>query len=220
MLEDRPAEETHAVLLDAIEDAARRGGQLTTVLLAHSGDVAGMETIDISNHLLVLAPMIRALAGRHVDVKFELSSRPTPARLSPGLFEAVILELVANARSALHKPGRIIIRTRRMGAQVVVIIADNGVGCEPGEPSDSILSSVSTGANGTGLGRVRRFAKLSHGVFRLRSRPGRGSCALIRLPAVLKMAVDRCCCLPAAQPASKEEYQHEKRQPITARRHG
>ncbi|KQX23288.1 MULTISPECIES: ATP-binding protein [unclassified Sphingomonas] len=190
MLADGPAGAQRATLLAAIEDAAQRGGQLTSNLLARASEIDLPTLFDIGNRLLAMAPMIRAIAGHNATVRFDLTRARPLVKLVPALFEAAILELVANASAALLPPGRIVVRLRLEGKRVRVTIADDGVGMDAEGARLAFAGHRHAAARGTGLGRVRHFARTSHGAMRLRSRAGRGTVVALTLPMALDPTVD------------------------------
>ena len=196
MLDDRPSDDRRKSLLDAIEGAALRGGQLATDLLIESSTAVTTRLVDVSNRLLALVPLVRAMAGARADVSFDLSRLPTIARTSPKLFEAAILELIANASAVLRRRGHIHVRTRRVGNRIHILVADDGPGMSPEHVKRALAHDCRTGANGIGLGRVRHFAATTHGALRMRSRIGRGTVVSLNLPMVLHLAVDE----PASSP--------------------
>jgi signal transduction histidine kinase len=200
-------------LLDAIEGAATRGGLLTTQLL---GSVGSAETVfDIVHHLRALKPMLRAIAGSRIKVRFDLMSHPSPVKIDPEALEAAVLELVTNARAACDTSGTIVIRTRPIRERLWLCVADDGCGMDKAKLAHC-LADKAPGAHGTGVGRVRQFARAAHGSFHVRSRKGHGTVVCLNLPTVAPAAVDE----PAVPherllPPSKET-DHEDRQPIAA----
>ena len=88
------------------------------------------------------------------------------AELSPGTALAlyrVAQEALGNA--AKHAaPTRVEVRLARIGGDVVLTVADDGRGCEPGTAED-----------GLGLVNMRERARQLGGTFELDSRPGRGA---------------------------------------------
>ena len=92
MLEDGPAGARRDTLLAAIEDAAQRGGQLTSKLLAPEAASDAPASFDLSHRLVMMVPMIRAIAGHAAEVRFDLPKARALVKLVPALFEAAILE--------------------------------------------------------------------------------------------------------------------------------
>ncbi|PTQ11592.1 hypothetical protein CLG96_09190 [Sphingomonas oleivorans] len=217
MLEDDPTTERRMLLLEAIEDAAMRGGRLTTDLLALSDPGDPIETLDLNGRLRQLEPLLCALGGPTAAVRIDLCREPLPVRTNAAGFEAVMLELVANARAALTTPGRILIRTRRRNGNAAIIVADTGCGMPPQilERALSQITIASAAGNGTGLGRVRHYVHTTGGLLRIRSRTGRGTVVSIRLPAQEGTASKPTAEATHRGASSPKEKEHEKRRSIT-----
>lgn len=202
LLDDSPAADRRTLLLDAIEDAALRGGRLTTDLLAAPAHVRTLNVLDLNHHLLSLEPLMRALAGRHAELRLTRCGQPLPAKLDFSDLDSAILELVANASAALAEPGRIIIRTKRVGSRLWLLVADTGRGMSLPELKLAQHGFKAAAATGTGLGRVQHFAQLAHGRLRLRSREQRGTVAVLILPLVLKLASRESAAMPSHRTGS------------------
>lgn len=95
-----------------------------------------------------------------------------------------LLNLIENALQASPDEPRLKIHLYARGALMHVSVSDSGVGIDAvtlarlGEPF------FTTKATGTGLGLavVKSIARAHSGTLALRSRPGRGTCATLRLP--------------------------------------
>jgi signal transduction histidine kinase len=181
LLDEAPGDDRRKTLLEAIESAARRGGQLTTDLLSAPESLNRPEHTDVGHFLLQLAPMMRALAGTRADVALDLTHETIVASICPKMFEAAILELIANAAAGMRADGRIVVRTRKVGERIHVVVADNGIGMSPAAMKRA-LSNCFGGAHGTGLGRVQHFASAAHGSPNFRSSIGRGTVVSLNLP--------------------------------------
>ena len=96
------------------------------------------------------------------------------ADLSPGTALALYRigqEALGNA--AKHAaPTRVDVRLARAGGDVVLTIADDGRGCDPGQ----------LGKSGLGLVNMRERARQLQGTFELDSRPGRGTTVRVAIP--------------------------------------
>ena len=168
-------------LLAAIEDAAFRGSQLTTNLLARDAQ-AQAKIIDVGSRLAGVAPLLLALADPWVEVRVAASDRSLPACLAPETFDAAILELVRNARAAIAGKGAISVRVRALGDRIWLTVADTGRGMSPLDLQDAPHAFRTASANGTGLGRVQHLAGQAGGHVRIRSRAGKGTVISIVLP--------------------------------------
>ncbi len=101
------------------------------------------------------------------------------AHLSPGTALAlyrIAQEALGNA--AKHAvPTRVDVRLLRIGGDVVLTVADDGHGCEPGHVAD-----------GLGLVNMRERARQLGGTFELDSRPGRGTAVRVAVPFRMREA--------------------------------
>ena len=102
------------------------------------------------------------------------------AELSPGTALAlyrIAQEALGNA--AKHAaPTRVDVRLLRIGGDVVLTVADDGRGCEPGRAADG----------GLGLVNMRERARQLGGTFELDSRPGRGTTVRVAIPFRIREA--------------------------------
>lgn len=215
MLDDGPAPGRRSLLLGAIEDAAISGSRLTTDLLTRHGASDASEAMDLNIRVAAIEPMIRALVGGDAEINLDLCPRRLPIRLDPLALDGAILELITNARAALKKPGRIIVRTRRVGRRAWLTIADDGCGMDV-SAIEHKRAVHQPSANGTGLGRVRSFLRKAHGHFRIRSREGSGTIVSMNLPMVLSLATDEPAASPPPAVLPPKENEDEKRQSAAA----
>ncbi|MFK0090811.1 sensor histidine kinase [Pseudomonas sp. NPDC090755] len=97
-----------------------------------------------------------------------------------------LLNLIENALQASSEPARLKVHLYRRGAMLRLCISDAGTGIDSallarlGEP---FLTTKATGT-GLGLAVVNAVARAHQGALQLRSRPGRGTCALVTLPLI------------------------------------
>jgi signal transduction histidine kinase len=132
--------------------------------------------------LLIARPTLRK-----VDVEQHLEDIPS-ITCSPSQVNQVILNLLTNAAQAIDKPrGRIVLSTRREGADRVAIeVADNGRGIPPENMPrifDPFFTTKEVG-KGTGLGLTIAYKIVSQhgGRIDVRSEPGVGSTFTVVLP--------------------------------------
>lgn len=203
-------------LLDTIDGGTIQGSELTSGSLAHASVATGCEAVETSARLHSLEPMVRALAGPHLNVEFDLAEPVPLVRLVPADFDAAILELVANAGAAEART--ITVRSRQIGSRIWVMIADDGRGM-----SSRLLQRAPSGEDagytrGAGLSRIRRFANSVHGRLLVHSRSGAGTVVCLNLPTVLKLAAHE----PGSfrrHPLKKEKTHAQIRRRATTRRH-
>lgn len=184
LLEGRLTAEKRSLILDAISDAARRGGHLTTALLAKDANPM-LKSLDLNEHLGQLEGLLAAQAAPGLEICLDISSTRSPVKLDAASLDAAILELVANARTAVRAGGTIHVRSKRIGRRVWILVADTGVGASRASLDAILAGETKAGANGSGLRRVRRFAEAAHGRLLIRSRQGCGTVAALALPVTL-----------------------------------
>lgn len=187
MLDHKPSPDRRMLLINAIGDAAIRGGKLTTHLLA-GYDHTVPSDFDLNGRVRHVEPLVRALAGQNVDVLLDLCPGVRQVRLTPPAFDAVLLELIANARSAISGRGRITVRTRQVGGRIWLAVADSGSGMDHAQLRRVMNGDIAPAAHGTGFGRIRHFLQNAHGHLCVRSGEGRGTTVAITLPVVLTLS--------------------------------
>jgi signal transduction histidine kinase len=201
-------------LLSAIQDAALRGGQLTTTLLTRERAAPAPQRVDLNVCLSSAAPLLKAFAGPTVRVEVVLSPKPIWVRLDPLHLEAAVLELVRNARSALGASGLIQVEARSLGGRAWLSVADNGHGMSPAALQRALHAFETASAHGTGLGRIRHLADQASGHLRIRSREGRGCVIAMIFPKTSSRVLAK----PVAHSRGVvlQEIRHENRQQATA----
>jgi PAS domain S-box-containing protein len=141
-----------------------------------------------------------------IDVP-DASVHPLPIRGDAARLAQIISNLLNNAAKFTRDGGRIALKVRRVNSQVLVSVADNGIGIPahmlervfemfmqldgPGDhPRDGL---------GIGLALVKRLVEMHDGNIEARSDgPGRGSEFIVRLPLI----VERAAGDPARGPAA------------------
>lgn len=214
LLDDAPAEEKRHQLLDAIGEAAMRGGALTTDLLARHQPDHATRSVDINRELERLEPLLRASIGEAV-LELDLCARRPRIRVDRDELEATILELLINARAACSGAARIRLRTRYRCGRLWLTVADDGRGMSHADIERLLTRVAEPGARGTGFGRVRSFVGGAHGRLYVRSREGHGTVVSLNLPTVLSLAAGEPAA-PCERRSPLKEYDHEDRQPIAA----
>lgn len=184
LLEGQPAKLRRLALLQAIEAAAIRGGELTTSLLSAPRPEGAATRLDLNSQIITLEPMLRALMH---GIQFDLGHDDLTLRIDPDALDAVLFELVANAKAA--GATTVTIRTRRCGARALLKVVDDGSGMDRAMLARVRRCEDSNDEHGTGLCRVQKFARMAHAQLHIRSRAGRGTVVTMNLPTVLRLAV-------------------------------
>jgi signal transduction histidine kinase len=169
--------------MQAIEAAAIHGGHLTSNLLAPTDSPPPARRLDLNRQIKALKPLISALTK---SVRYDLCENSLSVNVEPDAIDAVIVELVANARAA--GATNVVIRTRLAGARVWLTIADNGCGMLPSKLTKVRQCMDQRDVNGTGLSRIQRFALSAHARLHFRSRVGDGTVISLTFPPVLRLA--------------------------------
>jgi PAS domain S-box-containing protein len=174
-----------------IKKAADRAASLTRQLLAFSRrQVLQPRVLDVNAVVAEMQMMLRRLIGEDVDLVTVLEPQLSAVRADPSQLEQVIVNLVVNARDAMHDGGSLTIETANVddaehGRRVALTITDTGVGMTDEERQKLFEPFFTTKAGGTGLGlaTVHGIVEQSGGTIEVESRLGLGSRFTILLPA-------------------------------------
>lgn len=159
-----------------------------------------------------LAPLLQSILAhvqepaREKALSLRVRAGDTVAWCDPVLLEQVLRNLVGNA--VRHtRAGGVLIAVRPRAARLRIEVWDTGPGIAEADQQrvfDEFVQLPSNAAAGRGLGLglaiARRAASLMGTTLRLRSRPGRGSCFSLELPALL----DTDTSTPSAQPSRSD----------------
>jgi PAS domain S-box-containing protein len=122
--------------------------------------------------------------GQSIEVRLETQPVP-PVRANPVELHEALRELLANAVQALPEGGTVVVSTEVQGEQVVLKVADNGVGMSE-EVRHRWLEPFFTTrrplAAGLGLNRVYHIVLRHRGDLQIESAEGQGTRVSISLP--------------------------------------
>jgi PAS domain S-box-containing protein len=177
-----------------------RGAQLTQQLLAFSRRQALHPVAANPNALLAeIEVLIRRAVGETIEVVIDGAADLPTCTLDPAQFEAVVMNLVMNARDAMPHGGRLMLTTRKVaasdasldeplasGTYVEFAVADNGEGMSAAVAARAFEPFYTTKeigkGSGLGLSTVYGFARQSGGGAALTSTPGAGTRVVLYLP--------------------------------------
>ncbi|MEX0814400.1 MAG: PAS domain S-box protein [Dongiaceae bacterium] len=202
--------------VEAIEQAALRGGQLAEQLLAFSRRKPLLpETLDFSEHVRAAESLLRPALGKTIDLQILPGEGLWLVKTDPGQFQEAILNLVLNSRDAMPEGGRVTIETAnvrfdetrpapkpkvRPGEYVMLAVGDTGCGMSRAAVErafDPFFTTKEVGkGTGLGLSMVHGFAEQSGGFSWIESEEGRGASVRLYLPRALDQTEERP---PAAQ---------------------
>jgi signal transduction histidine kinase len=130
-----------------------------------------------------------AAAKQGVELVLEVSSDVCEAMLDPSGMETCLTNLVSNGIDAVttlgHPSGRVVVRTREEGDDLVFEVADNGCGIDQEVKAKVFTTFFTTkGGKGTGLGLLttRKIVQEHGGKVEIESLAGQGSTFRVRLP--------------------------------------
>lgn len=130
---------------------------------------------------------LRSAAEPHVlgmQVRWQCDSRTGELLCNRDTLVGTVLNLIENAIQAGGREAHLKIHLYQRGGAVRLCVSDNGPGIDSvtlarlGEP----FFTTKTTGTGLGLAVVKAVARAHQGDVQLRSRPGRGTCAIITLP--------------------------------------
>ncbi|MGE0713299.1 MAG: PAS domain S-box protein [Planctomycetota bacterium] len=178
-----------------IRAAGRRAAELTRQLLAFSRQqVVQPRLLDVSRAVAGIEPMLRRLIGEDVELIVDLEPSAGCVLADPSQVEQVLVNLVLNARDAMPRGGRLLVRTRRgaatevpeLGEHVLLLVSDTGVGMDEqtrAQIFEPFFSTKEVGqGTGLGLSTVYGIVEQAGGRIAVESTPGRGSVFEVRLP--------------------------------------
>jgi signal transduction histidine kinase len=191
-----------AAIAKLIDEAAARGADLTSHLLAFSRrQPLQPREVDINSLLVNSARLLRPTLGEQIEINSTLADDAAAALVDPGQLTTAILNLALNARDAMPAGGRLTLESGNVtldddyadsnaevtaGNYVMVAVSDTGRGIAP-QHLDRIFEPFFTTkeiGRGTGLGlsMVYGFIKQSNGHIKVYSEVGHGTTVKIYLP--------------------------------------
>ncbi|WP_408005178.1 sensor histidine kinase [Pseudomonas lopnurensis] len=163
--------------------------QVRDMLIFARGDLPLDDRVSPS----ALLTALRAAAEprlRGVGLRWQCDVHGTELLCNRDTLVGALLNLVENALQAAGSELRMKVHAYRRGSMLRLCVSDNGHGIDGatlarlGEP----FFTTKTTGTGLGLAVVKAVARAHRGELQLRSRPGRGTCALLTLPLI---AVER-----------------------------
>jgi len=172
--------------VDQIDEAARRGAELTRQLLAFSLEQADRpELTDVNVVVDQTLELLRRVIGDQIEIELDLEPELPPILVDRSRLGQVIVNLAINARDAMPDGGTLALVTRVAGLEVLLRVSDTGIGMGE-ETRERIFDPFfTTKDSGTGLGlaNVRDIVVQSRGRIELESVPGRGTTFELAFPA-------------------------------------
>jgi two-component system cell cycle sensor histidine kinase/response regulator CckA len=187
LAESIPIADENRELVDDIQHAVERASSLTRQLLAFSRrQVAEPVVLDLNLAIGETRKMLRRMVGEDIAITTSLEPELGCARIDPGHFVQILMNLAVNARDAMPRGGTLAITTRNLGSEVIIEVSDTGTGMPP-EVKARVFEPFFTTkglGKGTGLGLsvVHGIVQQASGRIEIDSVVGSGTTMRIRFP--------------------------------------
>jgi signal transduction histidine kinase/ActR/RegA family two-component response regulator len=188
---------------ELIGKAGEQAAALTRQLLAFSRkQILQPKVIDLNTLVVEMEKLLRRVIGERFDLQSHPNAKNGRVKADPSQLEQVVLNLGVNARDAMPRGGKLIIRTEnvslnretapqissslRPGDYVVLSVTDTGAGMDAETMSHIFEPFFTTKGpgKGTGLGlaTVYGIVRQTGGGISVESEPGQGTTFQIYLP--------------------------------------
>ncbi len=211
ILKAGPSSAPHIERVEQIKMAGEEAATVTKQLLAFARQqVSEPQKLDLNVVLTDLEPLLRRILEEYVQMEMVLSRDLGEIKNDRSQLSQVILNLVANARDAMRKGGRLTIETSNTylgeayardhldvvpGPYVQLSVTDTGEGMDKETVSrifEPFFTTKEQGSgSGLGLATVYGIVRQSGGHIWVYSEPGRGTTFKIYLPRVSGIATDK-----------------------------
>lgn len=172
-----------AAIARLIDEAAARGANLTSHLLAFSrGQASQPRAIDVNAMLVEAARLLRPTLGEQIEIDAVPAAGVALALVDPHQFMTALLNLAIMARDAMPEGGRLTFKTAssadggsepRVGNDVMVVASAHGHGNSSGHAERLFVD----------LGTIDDFVRQSNGHIEVCGEAGGGASVKIHLPA-------------------------------------
>jgi PAS domain S-box-containing protein len=184
--------------LDAIEQAARSGANLTRQLLTFARrQTLNRVTIDLLERLSSIRDLLASSIGGAVKLVMDIKPDAWPVETDPAELELALVNIAVNARDAMPNGGSLTISARNVTLQepgpaqlsgefVALSLKDSGTGISPevlAKVFEPFFTTKDVGkGTGLGLSQVYGFARQCGGDAQITSTPGEGTVVTLYLP--------------------------------------
>jgi len=210
MLKAAPPDASYIERVEQIKLAGEEAASVTRQLLAFARQqVSEPQLLNLNTVLTDLEPLLRRIVEEHIRLELALARNLGEVRNDRSQLAQVILNLVANARDAMAKGGRLTIETSNTylsaeyarehidvspGAYVQLSVTDSGQGMDKETVSrifEPFFTTKHQGSgSGLGLATVYGIVRQSGGHIWVYSEPDKGTTFKIYLPLVLGAGED------------------------------
>lgn len=196
-------------IIDAVLDAAGRGADLTSRLLAFSRrQTLQPRIVDVNKLVIDMHQLLHRVLGESVEIQTNLQPDAWPAFVDAAHLQSALLNLAVNARDAMPEGGKLTIETGnrtvdehyaannpdvRLGDFVVLAVSDTGTGIAASirdRVFEPFFTTKEVGrGSGLGLSMVYGFSRQSGGHVKIYSEDGHGTVVRLYLPRSTKGVV-------------------------------
>jgi CheY-like chemotaxis protein len=191
-----------------IQRAAERAAALTRQLLAFSRhQMSRPAPVNLSRLVNDLVPMLRRVIGEQITVVQDTPLEIGAVLADHNQLEQVVLNLAVNARDAMHRGGRLTIRTAMVhvdavfaaaeltpGRHVLLEVADTGTGIDRatlGRIFEPFFTTKQYGGTGLGLATVYGIVEQMAGAIRIETEVGQGTTFRLYFPETHEREADK-----------------------------
>lgn len=180
-LEERFRTGPEAEVVTDVAAAARQAAALTGRLMrfVRQQREEAPTVLDLRAAVKEIEGLLRVFVGRGIDLTMELDPEDAVVRSTRSRFEQILVNLVSNARDALHDGGHIAVTVRHADSRVELSVADDGPGVAEEVRSHLFEPFFTTKeeGKGTGLGlvSVKALAEQDGGSVSVESQVGTGT---------------------------------------------
>jgi PAS domain S-box-containing protein len=206
----RPQDAKDIRSLDAIEQAAQTGANLTRQLLTFARrQRLENVTVDLAERLSAIRDLLESSVGGAIKLEMHVPKDTWRVETDPSEFELALVNIAVNARDAMPNGGTLSLRAQNLtldatstvplsGEFVALSLSDTGTGIAPevlAKVFEPFFTTKEVGkGTGLGLSQVYGFSRQSGGDVHVASKPGEGTTITLYLPRSLAKAE------PPAQP--------------------
>jgi len=176
-------------LLNGIERTSTICADITSQLLSFARQQnLKPEAIQMNAFLVAVLPALKQALGAASTIQIAVESPEPKVWADRRQLTSALLNLIVNARDAMHQGGTVSMRVGHGAPHAVLItMADDGCGMTPEVLAHAIEPFYTTKpvgcGSGLGLSMVQGFATQSGGTLEIASEPTRGTTVSLRLPA-------------------------------------
>lgn len=201
LLDDAPRDDPRREALVAIHDAGLSAASLVRQLRAYTmAKRTEAQPLELRRELRALQPLVQRLLGTTIQLVVDVGEHDLWVVMDPAQFQAVVLNLAANARDALTRGGTFGLHLDAPllpsgvlpgDATVRLRAIDDGIGIPPAVLPNifkPLFSTKGEGGTGLGLSNVRAMVHQAGGTVSVESTAGARTCFSVLLPRTVAPA--------------------------------